>query len=44
MESDEWRDLAQLREAKIEELARENAELHEQLQTLQVQVFCLPFK
>lgn len=37
-ESDEWRDLASLRESKIEELTRENGELRDQLQEAQLQV------
>ena len=37
-ESDEWRDLASLRESKIEELVRENGELRDQLQEAQLQV------
>ncbi|KAM5530764.1 hypothetical protein V8D89_015571 [Ganoderma adspersum] len=37
-EFDEWRDLASLRESKIEELTRENGELRDQLQEAQLQV------
>ncbi len=37
-ESDEWRDLANLREAKVEELTRENREMRDQLQEAQLQV------
>ena len=41
-ESDEWRDLANLRESKIEELTRENGELRDQLQEAQLQVKSYP--
>ena len=41
-ESDEWRDLASLRESKIEELVRENGELRDQLQEAQLQVRSYP--
>ncbi|KAI1794073.1 BRE1-domain-containing protein [Ganoderma leucocontextum] len=37
-ESDEWRDLANLREAKIEELTHESGELRDQLQEAQLQL------
>nr|VWO99564.1 E3 ubiquitin protein ligase (EC [Ganoderma boninense] len=37
-ESDEWRDLANLRESKIEELTRENGELRDHLQEAQLQI------
>lgn len=38
MDSDEWRDLANLRETKIEDLTRENTDLQNQLQAAQLQV------
>ncbi|TFK86628.1 BRE1-domain-containing protein [Polyporus arcularius HHB13444] len=42
LDSDEWKDLAELRETKIEELTRENTELQTQLQTAQLQLRALP--
>ncbi|KAI0703349.1 BRE1-domain-containing protein [Cerioporus squamosus] len=42
LDSDEWKDLAELREKKIEELTRENMELQTQLQTTQLQLKALP--
>ncbi|RPD59927.1 BRE1-domain-containing protein [Lentinus tigrinus ALCF2SS1-6] len=42
LDSEEWKDLASLRETKIEELTRENTELQLQLQTAQLQLKTLP--
>ncbi|KAI0745838.1 BRE1-domain-containing protein [Earliella scabrosa] len=42
MDSDEWRDLANLRETKIEELMRENTDLQNQLQAAQLQLKAPP--
>ncbi|KAI0743501.1 BRE1-domain-containing protein [Daedaleopsis nitida] len=42
VDAEEWRDLANLRETKIQELVRENTDLQNQLQTAQLQLKALP--